>query len=145
MDIRCNANQETEIRFSEVQLRDVTIRDNTEREWTQQLAVVNGFATWTDEIFQSENLSLATDIGQASMEGRFSLSSPLSDFFSPNDQLVDPFDGSVTIDINLPALTQSLPHLLPVKEGTQLKTGRVHGKLKSGKAGQQWVTSGING
>ena len=141
VDIRCNANQETEIRFSEVQLRDVTIRDNTEREWTQQLAVVNGFATWTDEIFQSENLSLATDIGQASMEGRFSLSSPLSDFFSPNDQLIDPFDGSVTIDINLPALTQSLPHLLPVKEGTQLKTGRVHGKLKSGKAGQQWVTS----
>ena len=90
---------------------------------------------------KSENLSLATDIGQAPWKDDFLLSSPLSDFFSPNDQLIDPFDGSVTIDINLPALTQSLPHLLPVKEGTQLKTGRVHGKLKSGKAGQQWVTS----
>ncbi|MEC8474987.1 MAG: hypothetical protein VXZ38_10070, partial [Planctomycetota bacterium] len=140
VDIRCNANQEKEIHFSEVQLRDVTIRDNTKIEWTQQLAVVNGFATWTGETFQSENLSLATDIGQASIEGRFSLSSPLSEFLSPNDQSLDPFDGSVTIDINLPALTQSLPHLLPVKEGTQLTTGRVHGKLTSGKAGQQWVT-----
>ncbi len=83
-----------------------------------------------------EKLNLTTDAGTASFAGRYDLNAPLHKNLDQTGLRLD-------ADLDLAKLAAISPELLRLKEGTEVKQGRIVAHLESdaGKTGVQWSGS----
>ena len=122
-----DGQEETTASFSNLQLSDLQVRDDSGRPWRQQLIQIDGGVTITGSIFTSNNLKVSTDFGNASFHLSMdpSKSTNVKKRFAQNalHELV----GDVEIDIDLPSFQKSVSWFLPLRNDTELKSGRLYG------------------
>lgn len=121
----------SEISFNDLQLRQYVINNFLTTEWSQRLTEFNGSLWILSDHLTANELSITTDFGNAVLDGQTplviakSMDEPtLSDFITTTD-------GTATIDVHLPSLSQSLPDVLPLSSGAKLHSGRAYGNIGS--------------
>lgn len=130
--IDSNGNQETKISFSKLQLRKFRIKDAMQREWRQQLSEINGEITTDGEAFITNDLWISTDFGHISVDGEIRPTDSIQSLVTSLDNISGALKGSVEIDIDVPTFWQSASILLPVKQDTEIISGRMYGEVQSG-------------
>lgn len=121
----------SEISFNDLQLRQYMVNDFLTTEWSQRLTKVNGSLWILSDRLTTNKLSIATDFGNAVFDGQtlLLLTNPMDE--PTLSEFITTTDGTATIDVHLPSLSQSLPDVLPLSSGAELHSGRAHGTIGS--------------
>lgn len=105
-------------------------RDGT-RIWTNERATLDGKLTLEGERLVGEALSAHTDFASATIDGAFSRSFSLTGSKDNPLQWLEAIDGHASAEIDIAALEQALPGLLPLRSGVTLESGRAIAHLAS--------------
>ena len=103
--------------------RDTTI-------WRNDLATLAGFATLDGRGVTGEGFRLATDFAELTLDGSFLADTDLTSTKSLISWLAA-LDGTAAAAIDLLVLNERLPGFLPLRQGTQLVSGKLTGELNS--------------
>lgn len=119
------------------EIRSLTASRNDTHVWTNERALLNGKLTLEGERVVGEALSAHTDFASATIDGAFSRSFSLTGREDNPLQWLEAIDGKASAEVDIAALEQALPGLLPLRSGVTLESGRAIAHLASIPNGNQ--------
>ncbi|MGI9468004.1 MAG: hypothetical protein ACR2OA_12860 [Rubripirellula sp.] len=132
-----NSNGSVTATLQNFEIRNLTASGDDTRVWTNERARLNGKLTLEGERLVGEALSAHTDFASATIDGAFSRSFSLTGRKDNPLQWLEAIDGNASAEIDIAALEQALPGLLPLRSGVTLESGRAIAHLASIPNGSQ--------
>ncbi len=116
-----------------VEVRNLVASDPTwgERRWRNQLATIDGDLVLREDRVLGRRLQATTDFAAASLDG--TLASSLSVPGTDHDPVgwLNALQGTATARIDLAALDAAMPGLIPLRDGVELISGKIHAKIET--------------
>lgn len=100
-------------------------------QWNNRLATLNGRLLISDGWLVGQGLQLTTDFGSATIDGSFPTTISLVGTNDNPIRWLQALDGRAEVDIDLAALNQSLPGLIPLRADATLVSGRARGGIEN--------------
>ena len=137
--IRANGNSNGSVSASlqNFEIRNLTASGAGTRVWKNERALLDGKLTLEGDRLVGEALSAHTDFASATINGVFSRSFSLTGSKDNPLQWLDAIDGNASAEIDIAALEQALPGLLPLRSDVTLESGRAIAHLASIPNGSQ--------
>ena len=126
-----NSNGSVTASLQNFEIRELTASEDGTRVWTNERAILNGKLILQGERLVGEALSAHTDFASATIDGAFSRSFSLTGSKDNPLQWLEAIDGNASAEVDIAALEQALPGLLPLRSGVTLESGRVIAHLAS--------------
>ncbi|NND96363.1 MAG: hypothetical protein HKN47_03420 [Pirellulaceae bacterium] len=101
------------------------------RVWTNKLATFHGDVTLVGDRVIGRGLTAQADFASATLDGAFSRSITLVGANNNPLRWLEALDGTAQADIDLAAMDQAMPGLLPLRSETQLISGRATARINS--------------
>ena len=108
-----------------------------DRIWSNQDAKINGQLSLTPDRVVGGNLQASTDFASAQLDGSFARSMTLIGVNDNPLRWLDAIDGSASFQVDLAALDEALPGILPLRKRTRIVSGLATASIKSIPAGAQ--------
>ncbi len=109
----------------QLNVRNFTAADQGSRVWSNRLATLDGDLILVGDRVIGRQLKATADFATARIDGAFSRSFSLVGVNDNPLQWLEAIDGKATIEVDLAALDQSLPGMLPLRDEAELVSGRV--------------------
>ena len=132
-----NSNGSVTATLQNFEIRNLTASGDDTRVWTNERATLNGKLTLEGERLVGEALSAHTDFASATIDGAFSRSFSLTGRNDNPLQWLEAIDGNASAEVDMAALEQALPGLLPLRSDVTLESGRAIAHLASIPNGSQ--------
>ena len=132
-----NSNGSVTAILQNFEIRNLTASGDDTRAWTNERAILNGRLILEGERLVGEALSAHTDFASATIDGAFSRSFSLTGRKDNPLQWLEAIDGNASVEVDIAALEQALPGLLPLRSGVTLESGRAIAHLASIPSGSQ--------
>jgi hypothetical protein len=121
----------TEASINQLQIRNLRASDEGSRVWRNSLATVDGQLILLNNRVIGKQLKASTDFASTTIDGAFSRNFSLVGANDNPLQWLEAIEGTATANVDLAALDQSLPGLLPLRDGAELLSGRIYARLDS--------------
>ena len=130
-------NGSLEIDLHGVELRKVVASDPAwgTRRWQNQLMTLDGDLILTGDRVIGRRLQATTDFAAASLDGVLVGGMPTFDAERNLTTWLETLEGDATMRVDLAAAQAALPGLIPLREGVDLVSGQVHGRVSTGASG----------
>ncbi len=132
-----NTNGSVTATLKTFEIRNLTASRDETRVWTNERALLNGKLTLEGQRVVGEALSAHTDFASATIDGAFSRSFSLTGRKDNPLQWLEAIDGKASAEVDIAALEQALPGILPLRSGVTLESGRAIAHLASIPNGSQ--------
>ena len=132
-----NSNGTIEADLNDFEIRNLVASDPGTRIWRNERAALSGKLILEGERLVGQALRAQTDFAEATIDGGFSRTFSLTGTHDNPLQWLETIDGKASANIDLAALEQALPGLLPLREGAKLNSGRAAVELVSISEGNQ--------
>ncbi|WP_149497414.1 hypothetical protein [Roseiconus lacunae] len=122
-----------QVDISDVQIRNLqtTLPVSDRQRWQNNLATLHGHITLTEDRLHGNDLAITTDFASAELDGSFPTS--ISFVGTEDNPLLwmQSLQGTAKLNVDLAALTHSLPGLLPIRKDATLVSGTATAILRN--------------
>lgn len=122
-----------EASLREIKIRKLTAADpsGASRLWHNQLATIDGDLLLAGDQVVGRQVTATTDFASVTFDGAFSRSLTLVGASDNPLRWLDRLDGTAAAEIDLAALQQAMPGVLPLRDEAQLLSGRIDAQVES--------------
>ncbi|WP_143543837.1 hypothetical protein [Rhodopirellula sp. MGV] len=113
------------VAINDLQIRNLqsTLPLEKQQSWQNNLATLNGQVAWTGDRLHGNDLAITTDFASAELDGSFPTT---ISFVGTHDNpllWMQSLQGIAKLNVDLAALSEALPGLLPIREDATLVSG----------------------
>lgn len=120
-----------EASLSGFQVRAFSAIDATGRVWSNQLAIIDGDLALLGDRIVGRRLQAKTDFASGTLDGSMARSVSLTSSSTNPIHWLDTVTGNASAEIDLAAMDQAMPGLIPLRHGAELISGRATAQVQS--------------